>query len=285
MLPKCSNKCKEMNYVFFLIYNLQFSFYRNELRKVPSQVQAFTIKKQYLHATKTLIQGLDLANGPLSPVEGLSDLRTDLENRVQLLYGKLIEELHKHLYQLSTSETLSNFHRHGSTRNSNYNSSTPIASGHHHHTPGCQTLSVGSSPFQRNGMRRSAERAEANQKMRKILFDLSQGGFDLNKTELIADTDLLDSDASFFIIVECFTLLKRATESIEVFSMAMVTFSLFIYCVSYSDNKITNSTRTTRFSDKNYTAHFSHTSKFSGDRINTNSTSPIGITRIGLYTI
>lgn len=190
--------------------------HRNELRKVPTQVQAYTIKKQYLHATKTLIQGLDLAKGPLSPVEGLSDLRTDLENRVQLLYGKLIEELHKHLYQLSTAETLSNFHRHGSTRNSNYNSaSTSVANTPINQSSG-NTLSVATSPFQRNGMRRSAERAEANQKMRKILFELSQGGFDLNKSEIIADTDLLDSDASFFIIVECFSLLKRVPESMEV---------------------------------------------------------------------
>lgn len=169
---------------------------------MPLQVQMFTTKKQYLHATKTLIKGLEMATGPLSPVEGLSDLRTDLQQRVKQLYTKLIDELHKHLYQLSTVETLTNFHRHGSTRNSNFN--TPSAS------------SIAASPFQRNGMRRSAERAEANQKMRKILFELSQGGFDLSKTELIEDTDLLDSDASFFIIVECFSLLKRVPESMEV---------------------------------------------------------------------
>lgn len=179
----------------------QFIFnFSNELRKVPAQAQAFTAKKQYLHATKTLIQGIEIATGPLSPIEGLSDLRLDLEQRVKQLYTKLVEELNKHLYQLTTSETLSNFHRHGSTRNSNF--STPASSG--------------SSPFQRNGMRRSAERAEANQRMRKVLFELSQSGFDLNKAELIEDTDLLDSDASFFIIVECFSLLKRVPESLEV---------------------------------------------------------------------
>lgn len=177
----------------------------NELRKVPGQAQVFTAKKQYLHATKTLIQGLELANGPLSPIEGLHELRADLQQRVQQLYMKLIDELNRHLYQHSTVETLTNFHRHGSTRNSNL--STPS---------GAANSLIAASPFQRSGMRRSAERAEANHKMRKILFELSQSGFDLNKTELIEDTDLLDADASFFIIVECFSLLKRVPDSLEV---------------------------------------------------------------------
>lgn len=173
-------------------------FYSDELRKVPSQVQAYTNKRHYLHATKVLTEAIKLSNGLLRDVEGLSDLRHDLETRKNQLYLKLIEELNKHLYQFSTAETLSNFQRRGSSaRNSNTNFA---------------------SPFQRNVIRRSTERAEANAKIRKALFEMAQG-FDLEKTEIIEDADLLDADisASYFIgiIVECFALLQKVPESLE----------------------------------------------------------------------
>lgn len=165
---------------------------------MPSQVQAYTNKRHYLHATKVLTEAILLSNGLLRDVEGLNDLRQDLENRKNQLYLKLIEELNKHLYQLSTADTLSNFQRRGSsTRNSNSNFS---------------------SPFQRNVIRRSTERAEANAKIRKALFEMAKG-FDLEKTEIIDDADLLDVDlsASYFIgiIVECFALLKKVSDSLD----------------------------------------------------------------------
>lgn len=149
-----------------------------------------------------LNEGVQLANGPLSPIEGLSDVRQDLKLRGNQLFAKLIEEVNKHIYQMSTAETLSNFHRHGSTRNSN------VATG------GGRP----SSPFQRNGVRRSAERAAANQKMRKVLVELTAQGnaFDLKKSEFVENMDLMDEDASFFIIVECFAQLKRLPEALEV---------------------------------------------------------------------
>lgn len=178
---------------------------RADLRKVTSIVQGFITKKQYLHATKSLNDGVQLANGPLSPIEGLSDVRLDLEQRANQLYGKLIEELNKHIYQMSTAETLSNFHRHGSTRNSNF---SPAATG-----------GGTSSPFQRNGgVRRSAERVAANQKMRKVLVELTAQGnnFDLYKSDFIDNADLLDEDVLFFIVVECFAQLKQLPEAVEV---------------------------------------------------------------------
>lgn len=183
--------------------------YSADLRKVASTVQAFMNKKQYLHATKALNDGVQLANGPLSPIEGLSDLRLDLGQRSKQLYGKLIDELNKHIYQMSTAETLSNFHRHGSTRNSNFANLSATASA---------TVGGHLSPFQRSGVRRSAERVAANQKMRKVLVEMTAQGnnFDLQKSDLVEDTDLLDEDASFFIIVECFAQLKRLPDALEV---------------------------------------------------------------------
>lgn len=178
-------------------FPLNFAFFcRNELRKVPSLVQAYTDKKHYLHASKILTQAIDRSNGQLQCIEGLSDLRQDLELRKSKLYAKLIEELNTYLYHSTTGDVLTNFQRQGSARSSAY-----------------------SSPFQRNVIRRSAERAEANSKIRKALFEMAQG-YDLEKTEIIDDTDLLDPDlnSTYFlgIIVECFALLKKVPESIEV---------------------------------------------------------------------
>lgn len=165
---------------------------------MPSQVQTFSNKKQYLHATKVLTSAIDLGNGRLRDVEGLNDLRQDLNLRHNQLYTKLLDEVSKHLYHVPTSETISGFQRVGSsTRNSNANYS---------------------SPFQRNNVRRSIERAEANSKVRKALFEMTQG-FDVEKTEIIDDPELLDADlnTSYFvgIIVECFALLKKVPESFE----------------------------------------------------------------------
>lgn len=54
--------------------------------------------------------------------------------------------------------------------------------------------------------------------MRKALFEMSQG-FDVEKTEIIEDSELLDTDlnSSYFIgiIVECFALLRKVPESLE----------------------------------------------------------------------
>ena len=127
-----------------------------EIRKVPAQLTAFLAKKHYLHATKLLMASIETTDGKLKGVEGLNDLRQDFQNRRQQLYGKLLEELNKHLYVSSTADVLQNFQRQASGRNSQY--------------------AAGTSPFQRNVLRRSAERVEANTKARKALFEISKNG-------------------------------------------------------------------------------------------------------------
>uniref|UniRef100_A0A182VZJ9 Exocyst complex component Sec8 n=1 Tax=Anopheles minimus TaxID=112268 RepID=A0A182VZJ9_9DIPT len=177
-----------------------------EIRKVPTQLTAYMAKKHYLHATKLLMASIETTDGKLKGVEGLNDLRQDFQNRRQQLYGKLLEELNKHLYVSSTADVLQNFQRQASGRNSQY--------------------AAGASPFQRNVLRRSAERVEANTKARKALFEISKNGFlDVDKSEIIEDTELLDPDvnSSYFlsIIVECFALLQKVPESIESIKVQM----------------------------------------------------------------
>uniref|UniRef100_A0A182VMC0 Exocyst complex component Sec8 n=1 Tax=Anopheles merus TaxID=30066 RepID=A0A182VMC0_ANOME len=182
-----------------------------EIRKVPAQLTAFLAKKHYLHATKLLMASIETTDGKLKGVEGLNDLRQDFQNRRQQLYGKLLEELNKHLYVSSTADVLQNFQRQASGRNSQY--------------------AAGTSPFQRNVLRRSAERVEANTKARKALFEISKNGFlDVDKSEIIEDTELLDPDvnSSYFlsIIVECFALLQKVPESIELLDLVFKQFKL-----------------------------------------------------------
>lgn len=164
----------------------------NELRKIPQVITSFTNKRHYLHATKALTQAINLGNGPLREIEGLKDLRTDLETRKTQLYNKLIDELNRHLYQNSTGEILNNFQRQNSTRGSNH--------------------------FQRDFLRRSTDRAEANARIKQALVEMSQG-FDLNKSEVIDESDLIDPElsATYFIgiIVECFAMLDKVPDSIE----------------------------------------------------------------------
>lgn len=170
----------------------------NGLQQVPAQVISFLNKKHYLHATKTLMAAVQLSKTELKEVDGLVDLRQDFENKRNLIYTTLLQELNRHVYHSNTASVFTNFQRQGSTRGSNM-----------------------ASPFQRNIIRRSAERVEANTKARKALFEISQSGYiDVDKLEIVEDTELLDVDvnATYFIgiIVECFALLEKVPESIEV---------------------------------------------------------------------
>lgn len=170
---------------------------------MPSIVTAYTTKRQYLHATKALTSAIAVGEGALKEVEGLNDLRHDLEVRKNQLYGKLLEELAKYLYHVNTSEFLSGFQRQGSGRNSSY----------------------AVSPFQRNPLRKSAERAESNSKVRRALFEMQQGAFDVDKTEILEDGEMVDAElnSTYYIgiITECFALLNKVPQSLETIQVQM----------------------------------------------------------------
>lgn len=161
-----------------------------ELRKVPQRVVSYTAKRQYLHASKALTDALSTLNGPLLGVEGLSDLRTDLQTRRQQLYQRLHEELITQVYKNSANEA---FQRSNSSR-------------------------LNSSFTRGIAARRSTDRIEANARVRKALSEMAQG-FDLDKAEIVEDADLIDPELSmtYFIaiIVECFGMLHKVPDSLE----------------------------------------------------------------------
>lgn len=171
------------------------------MRKVPQCVVSYTTKRQYLHASKALTDALATIQGPLNGVEGLADLRVDLQSRRQQLYQRLHEELVTQLYKNSAAEAFTTFQRNNSNR-------------------------LNSSFTRGIGARRSTDRIEANTRIRKALMEMAQG-FDIDKSEVIDDADLVDPELSmtYFIsiIVECFGMLGKVPESLEVLRVQIQT--------------------------------------------------------------
>ncbi|XP_030565322.1 exocyst complex component 4 isoform X2 [Drosophila novamexicana] len=183
-LKKMWTDAVQHKYVLEMLEQIQ------ELRKVPQRVVSYTAKRQYLHASKALTDALATLNGPLAGVEGLADLRTDLQTRRQQLYHRLHEELVTQVYKNSANEA---FQRSNSSR-------------------------LNSSFTRGIGARRSTDRIEANARVRKALSEMAQG-FELDKAEIIEDADLIDPELSmnYFIaiIVECFGMLQKVPDSLE----------------------------------------------------------------------
>jgi exocyst complex component 4 len=135
---------------------MQYLEHINELRAVNSTKFAASLQKRhYLKATKMLMSAVEIAEGQLKHVDGLEELRKDLNNKKVQLYNRLVEEMNKHIYHSSTAEVLSNFQRNNSARIS----SNQV------------------QPFQRDKVRKSADRIEANNKAKKALQEISQNGF------------------------------------------------------------------------------------------------------------
>jgi exocyst complex component 4 len=200
---------------------MQYLEHINELRAVNSTKFAASLQKRhYLKATKMLMGAVEIAESQLKHVDGLEDLRRDLNNKKVQLYNRLVEEMNRHIYHTSTAEVLSNFQRNNSARIST-NQATP---------------------FQREKVRKSADRIEANNKAKKALQEISQNGFvqeDFGELDALdspnltnspppfpeEDTNLLDPDinSTYFIgiIVESFALLNKIPESIETVKVQM----------------------------------------------------------------
>jgi hypothetical protein len=158
---------------------MQYLEHINELRAVNSTKFAASLQKRhYLKATKMLMGAVEIAESQLKHVDGLEDLRRDLNNKKVQLYNRLVEEMNRHIYHTSTAEVLSNFQRNNSARIST-NQATP---------------------FQREKVRKSADRIEANNKAKKALQEISQNGFvqeDFGELDALDSPNLTNSPPSF----------------------------------------------------------------------------------------
>ncbi|XP_022257470.1 exocyst complex component 4-like [Limulus polyphemus] len=88
------------------------------LLEVPYTVERYLAKKHYLHATQLLVSSVSLLEGSLEGVDALKEVKSELLSKKEQMHEILLEDLHKHLYQRSTTEVLRRFKRQGSERRS-----------------------------------------------------------------------------------------------------------------------------------------------------------------------
>lgn len=110
-----------------------------QVASLPKQVDSFASKKYYLHAAQCCVDGLrqlgeerpgpdqppratgqfyssDSNYGALSRIDALSEIRSELIGKKDSLFESAIDELHRHLYHVSTSDVRKAFQRNGSFR-------------------------------------------------------------------------------------------------------------------------------------------------------------------------
>lgn len=96
------------------------------LVEVPDKIDFFLDKKQYLHATQLLVCSVNLVEGSLEGVEALKDVKGKLVYKKERMLEDLVEELHRHLYLRTTSESLQKFRRQSSDRRMQFSSPTLV---------------------------------------------------------------------------------------------------------------------------------------------------------------
>ncbi|XP_021936020.1 exocyst complex component 4 isoform X2 [Zootermopsis nevadensis] len=196
----------------------------DQLREVPAQLTAFLAKKHYLHATQLLVSALSLGDGSLEGVEALREVRTELQAKKQQLHSRLLAELTRHLYIVSTQDVVA-LRRQGSGRDGN-----PL-----------------NSPFQRAGELRGSARVS---KTRLTLLDVSvpfpnasspRVGMNPGPNHTTAgdesdnveeDVDAADPEAKsqhfMAILVESMALLNSVPDTVESIKIQMQTELLAI---------------------------------------------------------
>ncbi|XP_014206548.1 exocyst complex component 4 [Copidosoma floridanum] len=183
-------------------YVLQLLNDVDQLKEIPSKLSTHLEKKHYLHATQMVVTAISLSGGVLGEVEGLREVRADIEIKKQKLISKLLEELNKHLYKEQVKEV--GLRRQGSNRD-----------------------------FQRGIEMRNSK----SSKVKKNLLDVTIPGFvsgqvsrktssagldDLNN--LMDDENNLNLEENpehFLAIIECLALLSQIPEAIEVIKTQM----------------------------------------------------------------
>lgn len=114
---------------------------------LPKQVDSYISKKYYLHAAQCCVEGLrqlgedsggtslpmgngppkvgsrfgDSGHGSLRKIEALAEVRAELIARKDALFESAIDELHRHLYLISSADVRKRFHRTGSFRSTGDN--------------------------------------------------------------------------------------------------------------------------------------------------------------------
>lgn len=86
-----------------------------KLTDAPNQLSKYLNKKHYLHATELLVEAVSLGQTNLDGIEGIKELRIELEQKKEQLHLQLLHELKQHMY-MKTSQHVLILKRQGSNR-------------------------------------------------------------------------------------------------------------------------------------------------------------------------
>ncbi|KAL1506092.1 hypothetical protein ABEB36_005520 [Hypothenemus hampei] len=96
-------------------YMLQLLDEIDKMNNVPSQLADHMLHKRYLHATKLLVEAVNLGKDPLEGVESLKELSQELEQKKEQLHVQILSEL-KHLLYTKPCQHILTLRRQGSGR-------------------------------------------------------------------------------------------------------------------------------------------------------------------------
>lgn len=148
-------------------------------------------KKQYLTATKLLVESTNNLNNSLKNVEALKEIRTDLDNCQDQIYDALIEELHKSLYVEPLSICIENFQK----------SNQQLANGQHlRKISVIEMLSPAVNKYQ-------PKRKNSINPTAVLNFDV---------TDDISNLDNFDPIKFISILVQCLNLLDKIEDAIQI---------------------------------------------------------------------
>lgn len=66
-------------FIAYVLYNCS-----EKMHEVPVKVQNHLAKKEYLHATKLLVEAASLGKDSLEGIEGIKELKTEIEQKKEV---------------------------------------------------------------------------------------------------------------------------------------------------------------------------------------------------------
>ncbi|KAI4457823.1 exocyst complex component 4 [Holotrichia oblita] len=180
-------------------YMLQLLEEIEKMHEIPIKVQTHLSKKEYLHATKLLVEAANLGKDNLEGIEGIKELKTDIEQKKEELHLILLNELKQQIY-IKTSQHVLSLSRQSSQKEGGLN-----------------------SQFRRSNEFRMSSRRNISRRIFQDTPVKFQGKFD----EFDIEEDLFvlsqENDPSHFvaILVKCLALLDRVPYAVDILKSDM----------------------------------------------------------------
>ena len=168
-----------------------------------SKIKKLIEKKQYLTATRLLVESSNNLTTSLKNVEALKEIRNDLDNCQDQIYDALIEELHKSLYVEPLTICIENFRQLSNQQNAKKGASSAFSNGiQSRKVSVIEMLSPALNRYQPNKRKNSYNMATLN--FAEITEDISNAETHLDPIRFIA------------ILVQCLNLLHKTEDAVQI---------------------------------------------------------------------